>query len=119
MNREILQSAGIDYDQGVARLLGDDELYAMILSTFPDDRTFAEAEAAYAARDYPKLFRAAHSLKGVCGNLDITALFTAASELTELVRDNPAPDEARVAALFTGMRAAYDRACEGIRKAAE
>ena len=75
MDISILESCGIDYSHGLARFLGDTALYESVLEMFLNDSTMDEARAAMSARDYQALFEAAHQLKGISGNQDMTMLY--------------------------------------------
>jgi HPt (histidine-containing phosphotransfer) domain-containing protein len=75
MDKEKLVAAGIDYDGGVERLMGNAEMYENFLQMFVKDDSFAELEKAMEEKDYDKAFAAAHTLKGVAGNLSMTKLY--------------------------------------------
>lgn len=74
MNRDDCIRCGIDYDEGVARFVGRSDLYEEFLKKFLTDPTFPALEAAMQAKDLPAAFTAAHTLKGVTGNLSLNVL---------------------------------------------
>ncbi len=117
MNRETLIQHNIDCDAGIRRFMGDRELYEEVLAAFLEDDSLSRAESAYEQHDYMALFDQAHAIKGASGNLDMTALYVASSELTEYLRHNDAPDPAGVSERFETMRTAYKNAAEGIAAA--
>lgn len=119
MNREILEKSGIDYTAGVKRFMDDSELYERVLTAFLSDDSFSNASQAFSRGDNKALFEQTHALKGVCGNLDMTALYRASGELAEYLRHNESPDKAVVGALFERLRSAYCQAADGIRAASE
>ena len=67
-------AAGIDYQDGAARFLGNRELYERFLREFPGDATFSALEAAMESRNVQEAFRSAHTLKGLTGNLSLTIM---------------------------------------------
>ena len=75
MNQQECQQAGINYAEGVARFVGNASLYEHFLAEFLKDGTFAELEQAMAAGDAKAAFNAAHTLKGLTGNLSLSALY--------------------------------------------
>jgi HPt (histidine-containing phosphotransfer) domain-containing protein len=118
MNVEALKKAGIDYDSGLDRFMGDASLYEMVLGLFLDDDSIEKAGAALSARDYSSMFEVMHGLKGVAGNEDMTALYKASSELVELLRGE-VRDEAAVAGSFRRVSEIYNTAKLGIINARE
>lgn len=119
MNKADLLNSGIDYEAGVKRFMNDHELYEGMLTAFLFDDTFSKVSEAYKAHDYVALFAQSHTLKGVSGNLDMTVLYHMASELTEYLRNNGAPEESVVTALFDKLQSAYYQVTGGIRSAGE
>ena len=116
MDISILESCGIDYSHGLARFLGDTALYESVLEMFLNDSTMDEARAAMSAMDYQALFEAAHQLKGISGNQDMTMLYGSSSCLSDMLRQNDI-DEAAVATEFAVMERDYQQVTEGIRRA--
>jgi len=107
MNSEILRCAGVDFDKGVARFLGDRCLYESILTTFLKDTTFAQGKAALEGENYQYLHTAVHTIKGVAGNMDMAALFLTAAVLCEYLRKHEPPEKTVVTDLFCVMETAY------------
>lgn len=117
MNKEILKAHGVDYDAGVRRFMGDEPLYEEMLIAFLADECAANAESALKKQDYKALFEQVHALKGVAGNLDMTELYRAASELTNVLRKEELPGSDAIAAMCETMLAAYRRVMAGIQAA--
>ena len=86
MNLEELAAFGADVEDGLARCMGNQELYLRLVGSLKEEKGVDELQAALAADDLEGAFRAAHTLKGVLGNLSLTPLYEQASELTELLR---------------------------------
>lgn len=74
----------------VRNRLMTDERIAKFVGIFTQDPTFETLQTSLEAKDYPEAFRAAHTMKGLCGNLGFTALLDSSSKLTEALR----PDDA-------------------------
>lgn len=84
--RQRLAAAGIDADAAVERFMGSEELYLRFLYKFPEDPCCGELREAAARMDAEEMLRAAHTLKGVCGNLSINSLYELLSRQVELLR---------------------------------
>lgn len=81
-----LKEAGADTDGALRRFSGNIGLYQKILRMFPEDETYGQIESALQANDWAALMTAAHTLKGVAGNLGLTSLFDACSVTVSLLR---------------------------------
>lgn len=81
-----LKEAGADTDGALRRLSGNSGLYQKILRMFPQDETYEQIESALQANDWAALLAAAHTLKGVAGNLGLTPLSDACSDTVTLLR---------------------------------
>lgn len=76
---------GGEYDEVLSRLMSE-SMIRKFLHRFLDDPSYAELKKALEAEDIPSAFRAAHTLKGIGGNLGLGDLTRAASALTEQLR---------------------------------
>ena len=86
MEKEVLMNAKIDYENGKNRFAGNEALYEKYLLKFKDDPHFEEAKAAFAARDYEKLLKETHALKGVAGTLGIVPIYQASADIVHAIR---------------------------------
>ena len=75
-----------------------------LLAMFPADENYALLEQAMAAGDTDAAFRAAHTLKGVCGNLCLEELYRTAAPLSDALKRG---DTGTAARLFEEMRPVY------------
>ncbi|MDY3939191.1 MAG: Hpt domain-containing protein [Spirochaetia bacterium] len=75
-----------------------------LLTMFPADENYALLEQAMAAGDTDAAFRAAHTLKGVCGNLCLEELYRTAAPLSDALKRGDTDTAAR---LFEEMRPVY------------
>ena len=83
---EELRSSGADVETGLSRCLGKEDLYLKLVGMGLGDAKFEELGAALNGGDLDKAFELCHALKGVIGNLAITPLYEALSEMTEKLR---------------------------------
>ena len=83
---EELRSAGADVETGLSRCLGKEDLYIKLIGMGLGDAKFEELGVAVNAGDLDKAFELCHALKGVIGNLAITPLYEALSDMTEILR---------------------------------
>ena len=101
---EVLKEYGADPEQGLKRCMGKEDFYFKLINMALKDANFAKLEEAFNAADYKACFEAAHAIKGVVGNLSLTPLYNAASDLTELLRpQEPCDCEAQVKAVLDGL----------------
>ena len=112
MNREALEAGGVDVQGALERMMGNEKLLARLLGKFLDDKNYEHLEAAFAAQDAEAALNAAHTLKGVAGNLSVTTVYELAGRQCDLLRAG-SPDEA--AALMPQLDEAYRAARDAIR----
>lgn len=75
-----------DYRDVLSRLVTDDRIKKFLLKMLSDP-SFSNLCDAMDKKNLEEAFRAAHTLKGVCKNLSLTALAYSSSNLTEALRD--------------------------------
>ena len=83
-----LRRLGVDLESAIARFAGKQALYERFLHEFVNDETYAQLTAAMGCKDYKAALVAGHTLKGVAGNLGLTALYQACSQMVEHFRGN-------------------------------
>lgn len=93
--QECYKQMGGDFSQMQNRI-PNESMICKFIAKFPSDGSFSELCLAMDEGNREKAFRAAHTLKGVCGNLSIDKLRDSVSQLTELLR--PEADEVPKAA---------------------
>ncbi len=84
--RTRLVQAGVDLEGGLERFMGNEALFLKCLRRFPTDTSFQQLEDALSAGDLDGAFMAAHTLKGVSGNLSLDAVFHACLPVVEALR---------------------------------
>lgn len=81
-----LRAYGADMDAALERFVGDEGLYGECFRMFLDEPSFAALGAALEQSDLSAAFDAAHTLKGVAGNLGLTPLFNDVCAIVEPLR---------------------------------
>ena len=84
---DALKQFGCNTDDGLSRCMGNEAFYFKLIGKVIDDKNFQMLEDAVASKDLDKAFDAAHSLKGVLGNLALTPVYQPVYEITELLRE--------------------------------
>lgn len=108
---ECYLALGGDYAAVLGRLRSE-KLIERFFLKFPEDKSFAQLEAALPAGDGETAFRAAHTLKGVCQNLGFDRLGASAAALTEALRGGTISPEA--AELFAVVKEDYRQTLDAI-----
>ena len=83
---ENLKAAGADTETGLARCMGKESLYTMLIGTGLKDKNFDLLKDALESGDFEKAFECAHALKGLLNNLALTPLGDRVGELTDRLR---------------------------------
>lgn len=84
--KEFLAACGGDYEGTMRRLMGNEMLFYRLLPKVFRDENFQKLEDALTLGDMDAAFDAAHTLKGVSGNLGLTSLYDAVCEIVEPLR---------------------------------
>lgn len=108
------EQLGGDLTQAEKRL-SSERLIRRFIARFLDDSSFSELCAAMEEGDRGKAFRAAHTLKGVSGNLSLDRLYASASQLAELLRPAAEGIPAGADALFEDVARDYRLTAQAIR----
>lgn len=101
-----LLAAQVNISEGVARFAGNQALYEKFLYKFMDDPTLGQLDQAVADQDWEAALNAAHTLKGVTGNLAIGGLFDASTHMVAFLRQS---DLDQALAAYADIRRAYDQ----------
>lgn len=81
----------IDVDDGLRRIRGNKKLYKRMLDMLLTSEEFDKLKNELAAENYDEAEKAAHSIKGVTGNLSLPELFSVSVDLMQQLK-NGAPD---------------------------
>lgn len=97
---------------GVTGRLPTERMVQKFVLKFLNDESFDLLIRSMEAEDYGEAFRAAHTIKGVCQNLDFTKLYASSSQLSEALRGGFTPE---APALAEQVAADYKQTVEAIR----
>lgn len=104
---DILKNYGMDIDATIARFGSNEPLMMRFLIGFPNDKTMQSLHDAMALGDREAIKVAAHSLKGLTGNLGLTPLFEASTQLMNTLRLS---EDADPTELYQAVCREYDSA---------
>ena len=91
--REIFEVYGADYNSTMARFMGNEAMYLKFLDMLFKDDNLEKLGTALEQQDYEAAFAAAHTLKGVVGNMGLTPLFNAVCAIVESLRKREVPED--------------------------
>ena len=91
--KECLEVYGADYTATMERFMGNEALYLKIFDLFFQDENLQKLSKALERADFTAAFEAAHTLKGVVGNMGLTPLYEAVCALVEPLRLKERQDE--------------------------
>lgn len=112
-NQDILIAAGVDYEKTLKRFSGNAALLERFARKFPTDPSFSQLDEAMAEKRYEDAEHAAHTLKGVAGNLGFQRLSELSGDVVEELRTGAfAEAETR----FAAVAADYIQACECLKQ---
>lgn len=117
VDQQLLAKAGIDYEQGLERFLGNEGLYLSFLKKFLNDGSAQAFQEAMTADDLKKAEKDVHTLKGTAGNLSLTKLFQVADETVKALRAGQSKEQ--MSSLVSEVAKVHEETCEAIRKVVE
>lgn len=106
--KEIFAEYGTDYDAVLRRFAGNTTLYLRVLRMLPNDKSLEKLGAAIDSGDLDSAFEAAHTLKGVAGNLGLTPLLEAVNTIVEPLRAREKRSD--YMQLYIAVQAEYQKA---------
>ncbi|MDE6024666.1 MAG: Hpt domain-containing protein [Lachnospiraceae bacterium] len=101
-----LIDANVDLEGAMERFMNNEAMYEKFLKKFANETIYAQLASAVEENDTDKAFAAAHTLKGVCGNLSLQGLFEVVSKQVECFR---AKQMEEGAAMMPQVTAEYDK----------
>ena len=90
-----LNELGVNTSEALGRFMNNSALYVRMLGKFPAAARDAKVPEFFEAQDYEGAVSAAHTLKGVTGNLSLTPLYKAYTDIVALLREGE-PQKAKV-----------------------
>lgn len=106
-----------NYEEAMERFKSDEKILKF-LTIFGRDENYAKLCEALENKNYEDAFLNAHTLKGMCANLSMTALFEETRILTEQLRGGRYSAEAgesfeKVTEMYIEVRRAIEELCNG------
>lgn len=89
-----LKDLGVNIEDALQRFMNNSALYEKMLGKLVNNVRDIKVLPSIEAGDYNAAADAAHTLKGVMGNLSITPLYKGYTQIVNLLRDNN-PEEAK------------------------
>lgn len=86
MTEEALKEFGAKTDEGLARCLGEESFYLMLVESALTDEQIKTLVGQIQDGDLDSAFETAHALKGIYANLSLTPLYDIVFEITEDLR---------------------------------
>ena len=115
--KELYQTIGGDYDQAI-KVLRMEKLMDKHIRRLTQNHVIDNLLAAGETMDPNQLFETSHAVKGVCGNLGLTAIASVASDISEEFRpgsERKFTDE-EVKAKLAEVAALYQKTTDGINQ---
>lgn len=109
--KECYAALGGDYDEAMGRLRSEKLVQKFVLK-FLNDGSYGLLCGSLASGDRDEAFRAAHTIKGVCQNLDFTRLYRSSCQLSEALRNGVTPE---APSLLEQVKADYAQTVAAIR----
>ena len=91
---EDLKALNVNVDEGLERMMGNSSLYDRMLVKFIKVMNDLEVSPDFDNNDYAEIIEKTHTIKGASGNLSITPIYEAYTEIVNLLRSDK-PDEAK------------------------
>ncbi len=110
---EFAETVGMDLNDVIDRFSGNSSLLIRMIKKFPGDRAFSDIAEAMAKGDFASASDAAHSLKGLSGNLGLSALYSITSRMNQAGKKC---DYADFEWYFSELKLEYDRVLTAISK---
>lgn len=100
-----LQNADVDIKGGVNRFAGNVGMYERFIDKFPSEPTYGRLQSAMEQEDWEEAQLAAHTLKGVAGNLGMSRLSLACSDVVGHLRSG---EQEKAVQAFEILKAVYE-----------
>ena len=85
--KSVFEAYGGDYDVTMSRFMGKETLYMKLLGMMFQDENLKKLGTAIEENDLDAAFEAAHTLKGVAGNLGLTPFYDSVCRIVEPIRN--------------------------------
>lgn len=95
--KHVLEEGGINVEEAMQRFMNNEKLWTKFLKKFKADLSYENLVKAIEEKEWNKAFEAAHTLKGITGNLALSKLHDLVSRQTDYLRGENNDFEAAVA----------------------
>ena len=112
LKKELIEN-GVDYNALVKRFMNMDKMAEKFLVKFLSDDTMDKYTVAVEEEDADAIFKAAHTLKGVCANLCINCILDIITPAVEVYRSGSTEGAGET---YERVRLEYDKICGIIKK---
>lgn len=92
MVMEELRILGIDVANAVNRFMGNEDLYRRMLKKLPEAIKENYVDSDFDIADCDSIAKKCHTIKGVTGNLSVTPLYVAYTDIVQLMRNGQIED---------------------------
>ena len=92
----ILEEGGINVKEAMQRFMNNEQLWIKFLKKFKADSSYEKLVKSIEEKEWNKAFEAAHTLKGITGNLALSRLHDLVSRQTDYLRGEDNDFEAAV-----------------------
>lgn len=106
-----LSAYGIDLTDAMERMDDDEALYKRLAFKYLNNTNYVDLVAAMEAQDYDAAYTAAHTLKGVSGNLSLAALYKVASAVSDALKQG---EYQAAEQMMPDLETAHEKAVEGL-----
>lgn len=113
--KAVLEAGGFNVEEAMKRFMNNEQLWIKFLKKFKADDSYVKLVKAMEERDRENAFAAAHTLKGITGNLAMFRLNGLISEQTEHLRGTEDSMET-AAALMPQIKSLYEEAVHVINE---
>jgi HPt (histidine-containing phosphotransfer) domain-containing protein len=114
MDKDVLISAGIDYDEAMDRFAGSTEIFEKFLKEMASMKVIEPLQIALTQGNSDEAFKIAHTLKGNFGNLSVKPLYKTVSLMVDVLKNG---DMLSAQKLYIELEGEYTTIAEAIKKA--
>ena len=111
--KKLLEDYGADYDETMSRFMGNEAMYLRFLNMLFEDGNLKKLGDAVSAENLDAAFEAAHTLKGVVGNMGLAPLYKTVCAIVEPLRARK--QNVEYEAMFADILAEFE-AADALRK---
>lgn len=111
--KQELREAGVDVESALDRFMGSESMYDKFLLKFVQEHTFRQLQESLLDKDIRNAFLLAHTMKGICANLELHPLLDILAPMTEQLRSGNMKNVTEQLELLNRL---YQNVCDIIRE---